>query len=243
MDRSDKNKAYGKKLKNTIYWVILFVLVVLLSYNLYNLYNRYAGSTSLKLMPGQITDKGGSSIGENSHREEDNSSNSNDNYNVGENDKRNNEGNNGENRDESNVDKEEKIAAPDFELEDLEGNKVKLSEYKGKIVILNFWALWCPYCIKEMPDLDRVNKKLLEGDDAVILTVNLQDSIDKVKDYIRENGFSIPVLMDTDGNVGNMYNVTGIPITYIIDKEGAFYGYIPGATNEKALLEIIEKIN
>lgn len=74
--------------------------------------------------------------------------------------------------------------APDFSLKDLDGKTVKLSDYKGKIVILNFWAVWCKYCKQEMPDLNEFNKELVKDNEAVTLAVDAQESSDTVKNYL-----------------------------------------------------------
>jgi peroxiredoxin len=131
---------------------------------------------------------------------------------------------------------------PDFSLKDLDGNTVKLSDYKGKIVILNFWAVWCKYCTLEMPDLNELNKELENGNEAVILAVDVQESADKVKNYLSSNNINLKVLMDQDGSVTQKYGVSGFPTTFIINKDGTLYTYIPGATDKKTLTEILNKI-
>lgn len=136
---------------------------------------------------------------------------------------------------------EDKYPAPDFSLEDIKGKKVKLSDYKGKIVFLNFWALWCPYCIKEMPDLNSANSKLIKEDDAVVLTVNVMDSKEKVKKFVADKGLSLPVLLDSDGKVADMYRITGYPTTYVIGKDGAILGRAVGTITEKHILDFVEK--
>jgi peroxiredoxin len=135
-----------------------------------------------------------------------------------------------------------KIVAPDFELKDLEGKQVKLSDYRGKLVFLNFWATWCPYCVEEMPDLDRANKKLAKEGKAVILAVDSKESYQTVKDYVDKNNLSLPVLLDETGQVSAQYGVQGIPITFIINPDGTFYNAISGATSEKTILNLAKKI-
>lgn len=137
----------------------------------------------------------------------------------------------------------EKITAPDFILKDLEGNSVKLSDYKGKIVILNFWAVWCKYCKLEMPELNELNKELEKGDDAVLLAIDVQEPLSTVTDYLTSNNISLKVLMDTDGTVAQTYGITGFPTTFIVNRDGSLYTYISGATTKKDLLGIIDKIN
>lgn len=139
-------------------------------------------------------------------------------------------------------DKTDNKSVPDFSLKDLDGNTVRLSDYKGKIVILNFWTVWCKYCKIEMPDLNELNKELEKDGEAVILAVDVQESADKVKDYISSNNIDLKVLMDHDGSVTQKYGVSGFPTTFIINKDGTLYTYIPGATDKKTLTEILNKI-
>ncbi len=107
--------------------------------------------------------------------------------------------------------------APDFELKTLEGKTVRLSDYRGKKVILNFWATWCPPCKAEMPD---IQKYYTEADDNVeILAVNIDPQYD-VKKFVREANVTFPVLLDSNDEVNTMYRILTIPTTYFIDGEG-----------------------
>lgn len=109
--------------------------------------------------------------------------------------------------------------APDFTLKNLDGEKVSLSDYKGKIVFLNFWATWCPYCVKEMPDLDRIYREN-EDNDFVVLAVSVGEPKSDVSDFIKDKEYSFPILLDTKGEIAIKYFVRGIPTTYVIDKDG-----------------------
>lgn len=137
---------------------------------------------------------------------------------------------------------QEKIMAPDFMLEDLDGNSVKLSDYRGKIVILNFWAVWCKYCKIEMPDLNELNSELEKEGDTVILTVDVQETEDTVSEYLTSNNISLKVLMDKDGAVAQQYGISGYPTTFILNMDGSLYTYISGATDKKTLLDILDAI-
>lgn len=132
--------------------------------------------------------------------------------------------------------------APDFTLKDLDGKDVKLSDYKGKIVILNFWTVWCKYCKLEMPDLNELHKELQKDNEAVIITIDSQESPDIVKDYLSSNNINLKVLLDQDGSVTQTYGVMGFPTTFIINKDGTLYTYIPQMTNKATLVKIIEEI-
>ncbi len=107
--------------------------------------------------------------------------------------------------------------APDFELKTLDGKTVKLSDYRGKKVILNFWATWCPPCKAEMPD---IQKYYNEADDNVeILAINIDPQYD-VKKFVREVNVTFPVLLDSNDEVNTMYRILTIPTTYFIDGTG-----------------------
>lgn len=136
----------------------------------------------------------------------------------------------------------EKIMAPDFTLNDLEGNAVKLSDYKGKIVILNFWAVWCKYCLQEMPDLSALNKELEKENEAVILAVDVKESPDTVREYLSANNITLKVLLDEEGSVAETYGVPGYPTTFVLNKDGSLYTYLSGATDKETLRTIIDKV-
>jgi len=154
------------------------------------------------------------------------------------------EGNAGKDREnaenKSNVENNEKFMAPDFTLEDIDGKKVSLSDFRGKIVFLNFWATWCQYCVMEMPDLEKVHREFSKGDDAVILTINSDEDSDIVRKYIAENDLTLPVLMDNKYEVNWMYGISGIPVTYVIDRSGYIYGRISGMTDKDTILRVFE---
>ncbi|WP_235832621.1 TlpA family protein disulfide reductase [Acetivibrio mesophilus] len=147
---------------------------------------------------------------------------------------------------EDGTEQENKIMAPDFTLTDLDGNTVKLSDYKGKIVFLNFWASWCGPCTSEMPEFEQVHKEFLKGDDAVILAVNLTDGFreteEKARKFIDDNGYTMKVLLDTTGSVAQNYNIYSIPTTYVINRDGSIVTYMEGARRGKVLLDILEEL-
>jgi len=109
--------------------------------------------------------------------------------------------------------------APEFTLNDLEGKKASLSDYKGKPLIINFWATWCIPCIKEMPDLQKLYKER-KKDGLELLMINAKESTRVVKKYIEEGGYSFRVLLDENGNVLREYQVFGLPSTFFIDENG-----------------------
>ena len=129
--------------------------------------------------------------------------------------------------------------APNFTLKDLNGKDVSLSDYKGKIVLINFWATWCRYCDIEMPDLEKLNK---ENDDIVVLAVNVRESKDIVEKYIKDGKYTFPVALDESGDVSIKYLVSAFPTTYFVDKEGILLGAVPGMMTSAQMNEIVGNI-
>ncbi len=122
----------------------------------------------------------------------------------------------------------EKKETPQFELEDLSGNKVSLKDYKGKIVFLNFWASWCPACRIEMPSMEKLWQKFKDKD-FVIVAVDLGEPKEKVLSFIKQNKLTFPVLLDKKQKTMRPYQITAIPTTYIIDRDGKIIGKAIGA--------------
>lgn len=143
----------------------------------------------------------------------------------------------------------DKTPAIDFELKDQYGKTHKLSDYKGKVVFLNFWATWCPPCKMEMPDIQKIYEKYEkqgEESEVVILSVaapNTQDEkdIDGIKAFLEENGYTYPVLMDDGGYTFGAYRISSLPTTFMIDKEGNVFGYVQGGLTQEAMESIIEQ--
>lgn len=118
--------------------------------------------------------------------------------------------------------------APDFELKTLAGDQVKLSNLKGKKVMLNFWATWCPPCKEEMPAMEKFYKQ--GHKDLVILAVNIDPQYD-VKGFAHKNGITFPILLDTNDQVNEKYQILSIPTTYFIDHNGIIQNKYTGAMN------------
>jgi thiol-disulfide isomerase/thioredoxin len=137
-------------------------------------------------------------------------------------------------------------AAPDFALYDLTGQSVRLSDLHGKIVVLNFWASWCPPCKAEMPDLDQIAKEFGSSQDRAFLAINLTDGIREkeadARTYINNNNFSMRVLIDNKGKTADAYGITGIPATFVIDRQGNIYQTIKGSTNRATILSYVNQI-
>ena len=107
----------------------------------------------------------------------------------------------------------------DFELQDLSGATRRLSDFRGKVVFLNFWATWCGPCRFEMPSMEKLYRRL-KDEGLEILAVNLQEDRSSVEQFVDEYGLSFPVLLDTTGRIGATYGARSIPTTYIVDREG-----------------------
>jgi peroxiredoxin len=110
--------------------------------------------------------------------------------------------------------------APDFILADLSGTKTRLSDLQGEVVLVNFWATWCPPCREEIPSMVALNR-IMVGKPFRMLAISMdQGGKDAVNDFFRNSGLTLPVLLDKDGNVGRLYGVTGVPETFVIDRKG-----------------------
>jgi peroxiredoxin len=121
--------------------------------------------------------------------------------------------------------------APDFTLKDLSGKDIKLSALRGKVVVLNFWATWCPPCREEIPSMMGLNRAMA-GKDFQMLAVSIDEGgKDAVEGFFRKSGTALPALLDTDQSVSKRYGLTGVPETFVIDKKGVILKKVVGAMN------------
>jgi peroxiredoxin len=119
--------------------------------------------------------------------------------------------------------------ATDFRLKNLSGKTISLSSLRGKVVFLNVWATWCSPCREEMPSIENLYEKLGRDSDFVILAVSQDvDGSNAVAPYMRENGYKFDALLDPDNQVGEAYDVSGIPETFIIDRSGRIVAHHVG---------------
>ncbi len=140
------------------------------------------------------------------------------------------------------------LPAPEFTLVDQYGETHSLSDYRGKIVFLNFWATWCPPCRAEMPYIQELYEEYSqdENSDVVILAVafpNLgkETDIEGIREFLEENGYTYPVLMDEGATLQLPYYITAYPTTFLINTDGNVLGYIPGAMTKEIMEDVIEQ--
>jgi peroxiredoxin len=130
--------------------------------------------------------------------------------------------------------------APDFELTDLSGQAVKLSDFRGQhFVLLNFWASYCPYCRREMPTLEAVQR---ESSDLAVLGINAGEGTELIQRFLSEIKVSYPVLLDVKGETVRAYGVVKLPATFLIDKQGVIVWKVLRSTSEKELKEQVQKL-
>jgi len=126
---------------------------------------------------------------------------------------------------------EEGSQAPNFTLPLMNGGEARLDDYKGKVVLLNIWATWCNPCREEMPSMEQLYQNM-KGKPFEILAVSIDTRGSKdVEPFVKKLGLTFPVLLDSDKKVNNMYQATGVPETFIIDKNGIVRQHILGPVN------------
>lgn len=146
--------------------------------------------------------------------------------------------------------KEDRVEAPDFTLVDQFGETHTLSDYKGKVVFLNFWATWCGPCREEMPDIQKIYEEHGGNtEDLIILGVanpkteenpnNGDGTVEEVSKFMEDNGYTYPVAMDTTGDVLRDYYISAFPTTFMIDREGKVIGYATGTLSKDIMDDII----
>lgn len=133
--------------------------------------------------------------------------------------------------------------APGFILPAPGGRKISLSDYRGKVVLLNFWATWCPDCRTEMPSMDRLYREF-KGQGFEIVAVNVKDKREDALAFIKKNKISYPVMMDPEGDVGLLYGAFAMPTTYLIDRNGVVLARMWGSMdwNSPAARKLIGEI-
>jgi len=135
----------------------------------------------------------------------------------------------------------EPIPMSNFNLKDINENKLSLSSLKGKIIFLNFWATWCPPCIREMPSMQILYDKFKNKDFAMIALSD--EDKNTVKQFLNKNKYTFSIVSD-ESDLFNEYNISSIPTTFIINGEGYIIGYIVGSTDwsKKEAIDLFDKI-
>jgi peroxiredoxin len=134
--------------------------------------------------------------------------------------------------------------APDFELQTIDGKIMRLSDMAGKKVILNFWATWCPPCKAEMPHMQEFYEEQARNG-VEILAVNLttaERNQDNITPFVKEYGLTFPILLDTKGEIGEIYQSITIPTSYIIDSTGVIQKRIVGPMDKEMMKELIKSV-
>ena len=155
--------------------------------------------------------------------------------------------------DEDDKEEEERALTPaplaDLELTDQFGNVHRLEDYKGRVIFLNFWATWCGPCRNEMPDIQKLYEEYAaQGDEAEVVILGVagprigqEGSAEDIAAFMEENGYTYPVLMDESSEMFMQYGISAFPTTFMIDKDGNVYGYVPGQMTEDIMRSIIDQ--
>lgn len=144
------------------------------------------------------------------------------------------------------------VPAYDFTLTDQYGNEHTLSDYKGKVVFLNFWASWCPPCKEEMPYIQELYEEYNTNEEEVVFLgianpknekypYNQDVEKDELLDFIDDHDYTFPILMDETGEILNNYYISAFPTTFMIDKNGNVFGYVPGMMTKDIMKSVIEQ--
>ena len=129
--------------------------------------------------------------------------------------------------------------APNFRLDTLDGQSVSLSDLRGQVVLINFWATWCPPCRKEFPELAKAYDE--HNGDFVILGVDLQESPGDVRRFADEYGAKFPIVIDADASVSKAYRLIGLPSSYFIDQNGVLRDQFFGPLSRATIDDKVEK--
>jgi len=121
--------------------------------------------------------------------------------------------------------------APEFTLPELGGSNVSLSDFSNKVILLNFWATWCPPCVEEMPSMQRLHEAMTGLDFAVIAVSGDKEGVEKVRDFVNGMNLTFPILLDPDEDVATRYGTGMYPETYIIGRDGMVLDQVNGAAD------------
>jgi peroxiredoxin len=132
---------------------------------------------------------------------------------------------------------QEGLLAPDFSLETLEGTSVSLKDYRGRPVLINFWASWCPPCRSEMPAMEKMYREF-KNTRFEILAVNVtnQDRLADVESFVDQHQLSFPIPLDRTGQISELYRINSLPTSFFVDKNGVIQKVIIGGPMREALI-------
>lgn len=142
----------------------------------------------------------------------------------------------------------EALMAPDFTKQDQYGNEHTLSDYKGKVVVINFWATWCSPCRAELPDIQEVYEEYGSNQEDVIIlgmtfpNMDREQSKQGILDFIETQGYTFPTLFDESMELAYQYYINAFPTTFFINKDGTVEGYVNGMLTKETIEELIEKL-
>lgn len=133
---------------------------------------------------------------------------------------------------------------PDFKVKMFEGKEINIKDLRGKVVLINFWAVWCPYCVQELAVVQKEIIDRFKGKEFVFLPISREDTYEKIDAFRKEKGHKFPMGMDSDRSIYNMFAKSSIPRNYVIDKSGKIVYMDKGYNVEmfKELVKIIEKL-
>jgi len=137
------------------------------------------------------------------------------------------------------VSESEPYIVEDFELTALDGTKTNLYQYEGQIIVLNFWATWCGFCVEEMPLLDEMDKR----DDITVIAISVGEEADIVKKYIEDGGYDFDVYLDKEGTLASKFGVTGFPTSLFLGKDFEYFYSYPGMLEQKTFDSVLEAID
>ncbi|MEA5114051.1 MAG: TlpA disulfide reductase family protein [Geobacteraceae bacterium] len=134
--------------------------------------------------------------------------------------------------------------APDFTLRDMSGNRVRLADLRGSVVLINFWATWCPPCREEAPSLARLNSRMTGRAFRLLAVAVDEGGAVTVERFFRQFGIRLPALLDPSGNVARLYGIRGIPETFVIDRQGVVRKKVVGPItwDDPAMVSYLEEL-
>lgn len=133
----------------------------------------------------------------------------------------------------------EPFIVEDFDLIALDGTKSNLYAYEGQIIVLNFWATWCGFCVEEMPLLDEMDKR----DDITVIAISVGEEAETVKKYIEDGGYDFDVYLDKEGTLASKFGVTGFPTSLFLGKDFEYFYSYPGMLEQDTFDSVLEAID